>query len=118
MPLPIRNLTHNPTKQVYSPYPFPGSSQEPGEISGVASPHWRRGLRLQLKWAVYWDGQIGVGVCADSDNGIHPRRPSSYRFEACEIPSIESPIMSHNTARPARLLENKTQHSNCLYFYW
>jgi len=58
------------------------------EISGVASPHWWRGLRLQPTSAVYWVGQMGAGGYVESDNGIHPRRPSSYQFWASDIPSV------------------------------
>jgi hypothetical protein len=86
------------------------------EIGGMVSPHWRRGLRLQLISAAYWDGQTGVGVYADNDNGIHPRRPSSYRFQASENPSIESPTMSHNTAQPAWLLEKKLNTPIACFF--
>ncbi len=63
------------------------------EIYGVMSPHWRRGLRLQPVSTVYWVGQIDG--YADSNNSIHPRRPSSHQLWVGEISSVKSPVMSH-----------------------
>jgi len=92
-----------------------GSSLENGSI---VSPHWPRCLSLQpASAAVYWVGQTGGGGYADSDNGIHPRRPSSHRLWASEIPSIKSPIMSCNTAQAAQLPEKKTRHSHVVHFF-
>ncbi len=41
------------------------------EIGGVASPHWRKGLRLQLVFATCWVGQMRIGGHEDSNNNIH-----------------------------------------------
>jgi len=47
--------------------------------------HWRRGLRLQPVSVVDLVGQRGAGGSVDSNNGIHPRRPSSHRLQVSEI---------------------------------
>jgi len=46
---------------------------------------------------------MGAGGYADSDNGIYPRHPSSHWLQVSEIPSVESPVMSHNIAQAAWL---------------
>ncbi len=63
--------------------------------------------RLQPASAAYWVGETGGGGYADSDNSIHPRRPSSHRLWASEIPSVKSPVISCNMAQAAQLLEKK-----------
>jgi len=78
------------------------------DIGSMVSPHWRRGLRLQPVSAPNLVGQAGAGGPADSDNGIHPRHPSSHWLWASEILSIKSPVMSCNTVRAVWLLENNS----------
>jgi hypothetical protein len=79
------------------------------EISAVALPHWRRGLRLQpVSAAAYWVGQTGAGGSVDSR--IHPRHPSSHGLGAREIPSIESLVMSCNNSSSKPSYRKKTRH--------
>jgi hypothetical protein len=40
--------------------------------------------------------QKGYG---DSNNGIHPKSRRSHELQAGEIPSVESPIMSHQAGQ-------------------
>ncbi len=40
-----------------------------------------------------------MGLCKTNDNSIHPRRLSSHPLQVSEIPSINSSIMSGNTAQ-------------------
>ncbi len=82
------------------------------EIDGVASPHWRRGLKLQLVSIAYWVCQTSTRGYADSYNNIHPKHPSSHRLCAGEIMSIKSPIMSCNVAWSAPLLEKNSLFLN------
>ncbi len=65
------------------------------EIDDMASPHWWRGLELHTVSSVYWVGQTGAGGYVDSNNSIHPRRPSSHQLWVGEISSVKSPVMSH-----------------------
>jgi hypothetical protein len=77
------------------------------EIDDMASPHWWRGLELHTVSSVYWVGQTGAGGYVDSNNSIHPRRPSSHWLWEGEIPSVESPIVSH-AAQATWLLEKNS----------
>jgi hypothetical protein len=62
------------------------------QIGDVASPPLEE---RSAGWA-----QEGYG-----DSDIHPKRQCSHQFQAGEIPSVQSPVMSRNMARAGRLRE-------------
>jgi hypothetical protein len=78
------------------------------EIGGMASPNWRRGLRLQPISAAYWVSQMGGRDYTDNNNSIHPRCLSSLRLWVREIPSVESLVTSRNMTRAAQLPEQNS----------
>jgi hypothetical protein len=85
------------------------------EIDDIASPHWWRGLELHTVSSAYWVGQTGAGGYADSNNSIHPRRPSSHWLWEGEIPSVESLIVSHPAL--SNLVTGKKTHHFCGLFF-
>jgi hypothetical protein len=63
------------------------------EIDGMVTPHWRKGLKLQLVFAAYWVSQIGAIGYADSDNSIHLRCSIFHQLRTGEISYVESSVM-------------------------
>jgi len=99
----------HPTKQVYSPVPPQKSGAQHHPIGAEVSCYNSNLLHIG-------SARQAQGGYANGDNSIYPRRPSNYRLRASELPSIESLIMFHNTARTSPITGKQTQHSHCLFF--